>query len=149
MAMYQKSICTKGNTLFRNESITDINYPKLFSLFHIDTWWGQSKYVTKFEISQANFVKTWNLFILKFFFSEFYVLTCKIVTFLRNLGINHLRICKQSQNWCKNLWIKPNKAKMDLDDKLWQEKCFIWKDSFFQKNQLDIGPMWFFVVQIG
>ena len=55
------------HTLFRNESITDINYPELFSLFHIDTWWGQSKYVRKFEISQANFEKTQNLFILKIF----------------------------------------------------------------------------------
>ena len=28
---------------------------------------------------------------------------------------------------------------MNLDDKLWQEKCFIWKVLFFQKNQLGIG----------
>ena len=48
-----------------------------------------------------------------------------------------------------NLWIKPNKAKMDLDDKIWQEKCFIWKVAFFQKNQLDIGPMWRIVAEIG
>ena len=46
------------HTLFENDSITDINYPELFSLFYIDTWWGQSKYVRKFEISQANFEKT-------------------------------------------------------------------------------------------
>ena len=45
------------HTLFENDSITDINYPELFSLFHIDTWWGQSKYVRKFEISQTNFEK--------------------------------------------------------------------------------------------
>ena len=47
----------KLGTLFENDSITDINYPELFSLFHIDTWWGQSKYVRKFEISQTNFEK--------------------------------------------------------------------------------------------
>ena len=45
------------SNLFENDSITDINYPELFSLFHIDTWWGQSKYVRKFEISQRNFEK--------------------------------------------------------------------------------------------
>ena len=55
----------------------------------------------------------------------------------------------QKSRVSKNLWIKPNKAKMDLDDKLWQEKCFIWKIVFFQKDQLGIGPMWFIVVQIG
>ena len=27
----------KDITLFENDSITDINYPELFSLFHIDT----------------------------------------------------------------------------------------------------------------
>ena len=27
----------------------------LFSTFHIHTWWGQAKYVRKFEISRANF----------------------------------------------------------------------------------------------
>ena len=55
-------------TLFENDSITDINYlPRTFSLFHIDTWWGQSKYVRKFDISQANFEKTQNLYTLKIF----------------------------------------------------------------------------------
>ena len=39
----------------------------LFSTFHIHTWWGQSKYVRKFEISRANFEKTQNLYILKNF----------------------------------------------------------------------------------
>ena len=39
----------------------------LFSTFHMHTWWGQSKYVTKFEISRANFEKTQNLYILKIF----------------------------------------------------------------------------------
>ena len=39
----------------------------LFSTFHIHTWWGQSKYVWKFEISRANFEKSQNLYILKNF----------------------------------------------------------------------------------
>ena len=39
----------------------------LFSTFHIHTWWGQSKYVRKFEISRANFEKFKILYILKFF----------------------------------------------------------------------------------
>ena len=30
---------------------------------------------------------------------------------------------------------------MNLDDKIWQEKCFIWKVAFFQKDQLGIGPI--------
>ena len=30
---------------------------------------------------------------------------------------------------------------MDLEDKIWQEKCFIWKVAFFQKHQLGIGPI--------
>ena len=118
----------------------------LFSTFHIHAWWGQSKYVRKFEISRANFEKTQNLYILKIF-SEFYVLTCKIVAILRNLGINNLRICKKSQNWSKNLWIKPNEAKMDLNDPTWPQKCFIWKVVFFQKHQLGIGSM--YSAQIG
>ena len=39
----------------------------LFSTFHIHTWWGQSKYVWKFEISRTNFEKSQNLYILKIF----------------------------------------------------------------------------------
>ena len=39
----------------------------LFSTFHIHTWWGQAKYVRKFEISRANFEKNQNLYILKNF----------------------------------------------------------------------------------
>ena len=39
----------------------------LFSTFHIHTWWGQAKYVRKFEISRANFEKNQNLSILKNF----------------------------------------------------------------------------------
>ena len=39
----------------------------IFSTFHIHKWWGQSKYVRKFEISRANFEKTQNLYILKIF----------------------------------------------------------------------------------
>ena len=38
---------------------------------------------------------------------------------------------------------------MDLDDKIWQEKCFIWKIAFLKKNQLGIGPMWRIVAEIG
>ena len=39
----------------------------LFSTFHIHTWWGQYKYVWKFEISRANFEKSQNMYILKIF----------------------------------------------------------------------------------
>ena len=41
----------------------------------------------------------------------------------------------------KNLGIKPDLAKMDPDEQIWAEKCLIWKDAFFQKNQLGIGPI--------
>ena len=30
---------------------------------------------------------------------------------------------------------------MDLDEQIWAEKCFIWKDASFQKDQLGIGPI--------
>ena len=74
-------------------------------------------------------------------FSEFYVLTCKIVAILRKLGIDPLWIYKKSQNLSKNLGIKPDLAKIDPDEQIWAEKCLIWKDAFFQKNQLGIGPI--------
>ena len=54
-------------TLFKDNLLSQFYFPGLFSLLHIHTWWGQSKYVRKFEISQANFEKTQNLFILKNF----------------------------------------------------------------------------------
>ena len=41
----------------------------------------------------------------------------------------------------KNLGIKSDLAKMDPDEQIWAEKCLIWKDAFFQKNQLGIGPI--------
>ena len=44
-----------------------------------------------------------NLLLMTFFNFQFYALTCKMVAILRNLGINNLRICKESQNWSKNL----------------------------------------------
>ena len=54
-------------TLFKDNLLSQFYFPGLFSLLHIHTWWGQSKYVRKFEISRANFEKTQNLFILKIF----------------------------------------------------------------------------------
>ena len=70
------------------------------------------------------------------FFSEFHLLTCKILAILRNLGINNSKICKQSQNWSNNFRIKPDLAKMDLDDPIWPQKCFIWKIAFFKRFNL-------------
>ena len=65
----------------------------LFSTFHIHTWWGQSKYVRKFEISRANFEKFKILYILK--------------NFLWILCIN-MQNCSNSkelrQKSSKNLW---------------------------------------------
>ena len=58
---FVRSLNCQQLTLFRNESITNINYPELFSLFHIDTWWGPSKCVRKFDISQANFEKNFHI----------------------------------------------------------------------------------------
>ena len=48
-------------------------------------------------------------------------------------------IWTKKKNQVPERGIKPNKAKMDLEDKIWQEKCFIWKVAFFQKHQLGIG----------
>ena len=31
---------------------------------------------------------------------------------------------------------------MDLDERIWAGKSFIWKVVFFQKDQLGIGPIW-------
>ena len=47
-----------GGTLFKDNLLSQFYFPELFSLLHIHTWWGQSKYVRKFEISRANFEKT-------------------------------------------------------------------------------------------
>ena len=41
----------------------------LFSIFHVHTWWGQAKYVRKFEISRANFVHI-EKFSLNFMYSH-------------------------------------------------------------------------------
>ena len=94
-------------TLFKDNVLSQFYFPGLFSLVHIHTWWGQSKYVRKFEISRANFEKTQNLLILK----NFLWILCnniQILAILRNLSINPLRIYKKSQNWSKDLGIKPD-----------------------------------------
>ena len=54
-------------TLFKDNFLCQFYFPGLLSLLHIHTWWGQSKYLRKSEISRANFEKTQNLFILKNF----------------------------------------------------------------------------------
>ena len=65
---HKKVLPNQLNTLFKDNLLSQFYFPGLFSLLHIHTWWGQSKYVRKFEISQANFEKTWNLFILNFMY---------------------------------------------------------------------------------
>ena len=63
--------CNIEFTLFKDTSLSQFYFPRLFSLLHIHTGWGQSKYVRKFEISRANFEK---LKICSYWknFSEFY-----------------------------------------------------------------------------
>ena len=76
-------------TLFKDNSLSQFYFPGFFFvLFLIHTYWGQSKYVEKFEFSRGIFEKFKILYILKKN-SEFYVLTYKIVAILRKLGINH------------------------------------------------------------
>ena len=53
-------------------------------------------------LKNSNFFTYWK------FFSEIYVLIYKTVAILIKLGINIVRICKESQHWSKNLWIKPD-----------------------------------------
>ena len=53
-------------------------------------------------LKNSNFFTYWKIF------SEIYVLIYKTVAILIKLGINIVRICKESQHWSKNLWIKPD-----------------------------------------
>ena len=53
-------------------------------------------------LKNSNFFTYWKIF------SEIYVLIHKTVAILIKLGINIVRICKESQHWSKNLWIKPD-----------------------------------------
>jgi hypothetical protein len=44
-------------TLFKNNWLSQFYFPGLFSLFLIHTYWGQLKYVEKFDFSRGNFQK--------------------------------------------------------------------------------------------
>ena len=135
-------------TLFENDSITDINYPELFSLFHIDTWWGQSKYVRKFDISQANFEKTQNLFILKFFLWILCInmQNCSISKELRHKSFENLQtISKLAQEPLNYTWLSRNRFRWtNLSEKvLYMKSCVFSKISTWHWSYVEhCGANW-------
>ena len=91
-------------TLFKDNFLCQFYFPGLFSLLHIHTWWGQSKYVRKFEISQANFEKTQNLFILKNFLGILCnnIQNCSISKELRHKSFENLQTISKLVQECLN-----------------------------------------------
>ena len=92
------------STLFKDNLLSQFYFPGLFSLLHIHTWWGQSKYVRKFEISRANFEKTQNLFILKNFLGILCnnVQNCSISKKLRHKSFENLQTISKLVQECLN-----------------------------------------------
>ena len=64
-------------------------------------------------------------------------------------GINTTGICNFVHNCSKNLQIKSKLKYMEVEQQNASLRALSKKVAFFQKNQLDIGPMWRIVAEIG
>ena len=67
----------------------------------------------------------------------------------KELRHKSLKICKQSLNWARGFKNKAKNPIFDMEQPIASQSALSKKVAFFQKDQLDIGPVWRILEEMG